>query len=109
MTQFLAQSIKITGYEIKGPLEGPGGAKIETVADVVGIFVNFLFPLAGVLLFVFLVWGGFDFLTSSGNPEKVKSGKAKITSAIIGFILLVLSFFVVRIVTYVLGLKDGVI
>lgn len=109
MKNLLAQGITINGQHIEGPLKGFGGQPIEKLSDVINILVVFLYPLAGILLFIFLVWGGYDFLLSGGDPEKVKSGKAKITSALIGFILLVLSFFIVRLFSYIFGLGSGIL
>lgn len=108
MIRYLAQSIEINGQRIDGPLKSPSGAPIEKLSDVVNIVLAFLYPLAGILLFFYLVRGGFDFLTSGGNEEKVKSGKAKITSALIGFILLVVSYLIVRLIAYVFGLGGGI-
>jgi hypothetical protein len=55
------------------------------------------------------VWGGFDILTSQGNEEKVSSGAQKITSGVVGFILLLLAFFVTRVVAFVFGLDTSFI
>lgn len=88
--------------EIQGPLVG-----INKIADIINIVVKLLFPLAGILLFFFLVWGGYNFLVSGGDPEKVKAGKAKITSALIGFVLLVLSYFITSLIARIFGLGGG--
>lgn len=113
MISYLVQKININGQVIEGPLKAPVGitgvAGINTLSDIVNILVQFLYPLAGMLLFVYLVWGGFDYLLSRGNPEKVKSGKAKITAALIGFILLVASYTIVRLIVHIFGLQGGVI
>lgn len=94
----------VSPVEIYGPLEN-----INTVADVISIVLKFLYPLATILLFFFLMWGGFDFMTSHGDPEKVKAGKAKISAAVTGFILLLLSFFVVKLLAVIFGLSSGIL
>lgn len=94
-----------TGPEcVKGPLEG-----IETLADVVNKLMLFLIPLAAIILFLVLVWGGFDYMTSAGNPEKTKSAQAKLTSAVIGFILLFLAYAIVKVIELVFGFGGGII
>ncbi|HLL60962.1 MAG TPA: pilin [Candidatus Nitrosocosmicus sp.] len=98
----LAQNLTIGGEEIKGRVVG-----INNIGDLVNKFTDFLYPIAGVLLFLYLAWGGFDFLLSRGDKERVEKGKAKITAAIIGFILLVLSYVLVRIIASVFGLTSA--
>lgn len=96
-------ALKVGGVDITGPLVIDNKTN-PTVADVINQVMKFLYPFAGILLFVYLVWGGYDYLLSQGSPEKVKAGKAKITSAFIGFILLILSYILARLVGKILGL-----
>lgn len=100
----LAQNINVDGQSIEGPLKG-----INTVGDLINTLMKFLIPLAGIILLLVLIWGGYDFLMSGGNPEKVKSAQAKITTGIIGFVLLVLSYLIVRIISFIFGLQTGII
>jgi hypothetical protein len=107
MRHYFAQCIKIAGEEICGPLPtsaSAGGCDKFTVACFVNKLIGFIFPISGILLFFFLVWGGFTLLTSAGNPEKLKSAQGKMTAAIIGFILLVSSYLIVKLVAKIFGL-----
>jgi hypothetical protein len=47
-------------------------------------------------------------MTSEGNPEKIKSAQAKITTGIIGIVLLVLAFLIVKVVELILGIRTGI-
>jgi hypothetical protein len=105
MNIFIAQKIKIDGQEIQGPLD----PSIVTISDLIGKVVGFIMPLALIILFFVFVAGGYDFILSRGNPERVKSAKAKLTTGIIGFVLLVSSYVVVRIIATVFGLDGGVL
>ncbi len=104
MKNLIAQKITINGNPITGPLQG-----IDTLSDLINIIVKFVYPLAGILLFIYFVWGGYDYLTSGGNPEKVKGAQGKLTSAIIGFTLLFVSYILVKIIASIFGLNSGVI
>lgn len=105
MNTLLADTLTISGQPIEGPLVG-----IENIADVVNKITKFfIFPAAGIILFFVLVFAGFELLLSGGNPEKLKSAKAKITSAVIGFVLLVLSYFIVRLIAKIFGLGEGIL
>lgn len=66
-----------------------------------------VFPLAGIILFILLLWGGLQMLSASvaGKQNLVDLGKKKITSAIIGFVLLFISFWLWRLVEILLGIN----
>ncbi|MEK7070627.1 MAG: hypothetical protein AAB966_02365 [Patescibacteria group bacterium] len=100
--KYLAQTIKINGQSIQGPLDG-----IDTISDIINNVLPFIISIAAIILFFVLVWGGYDYILSQGRPEKVKAGKAKITTGLIGFGLLILSFLMVRVIAVVFGLGGG--
>lgn len=97
----LAQKIKIGGQEIIGPL----GDEITNLGDLVNKLVDFIIPLSGIILLLVLIWGGYDYLLSHGDPEKVKSGKAKITTGIIGFIIIILAYTLTKLIAYIFGMQ----
>jgi TRAP-type C4-dicarboxylate transport system permease small subunit len=99
-----AQEVKMNGVSLKGPLQG-----YNTIGDIVNNLVPFVITIGGIMLFLILMWGGYDYVTSQGTPEKIKSANAKITAAIIGFVLLVLSFLITRIISYIFGVGQGII
>lgn len=106
--KYLAQCVRIVGERICGPLTASGGEEIK-LAYVINIILNFIFGISTLILFFIFVWGGYDFLTSQGNPEKIKSAQAKITSGIIGFVLLVSSYLIARLIGKIFGLGSGIL
>ncbi len=105
----LSQSVNFNGQEIKGPLVGANGQPIENLGQLVSRILTFLLPLAGVILLFVFIWGGYDYMMSQGNPEKVKSAQAKITTGVIGFALLIFSYLLVRLISTIFGLQSGII
>ena len=87
---------------ITGPLVG-----IDNLNDVVQTGIIFLYPLAALILLFVLIWGGYDFLMSRGDAEKVNKGRQKITAAIIGFVLLMLSYLITQIIGFIFGVGGG--
>jgi hypothetical protein len=63
--------------------------------------------LAVILAILFTLWniwrGGWDMIMSRGLKEKVKSGRDRITNALLGLIFLFLSFFAISILNTLLG------
>lgn len=105
MTNRLAQNLILNGTPIQGPLPTPGGrVNFTNLASVVNMALPLVFSIAGIMLLAFLIWGGFDYLTSMGDAKKAEAAKGKITSALIGFALIFLAYWLVQIINYVFKL-----
>ncbi len=100
MNKLLAQTVNFSGTEIKGPLD----PKIQKLGDLISRMLSFIIPLSGIVLLFVLIWGGYDYMMSQGNPEKIKSAQAKITTGLIGFFLLICSYLIVRVIAGIFGL-----
>lgn len=80
-------------------ISGPTGLKAEftNLSSLITNFLPYLFSISGIILFAYLVWGGFNYLTSMGDPKKAEAGKGRITNAIIGFIIIFAAYWMVQI------------
>ncbi len=101
----IAQSININGQPITGPLS----SSFTTVASVINALVVFVIPIASLILLFVLIFGGYSYMMSQGNPEKIKSAQGMITSALIGFALLVFSYFIIKLITTIFGINVGIL
>ena len=109
MNNLLAQTLKLPGMSglISGPLN-KSATKFNTLADLVNnAATRIILPIAGILLLGYLIWGGFDYLTSMGDPKKAEAGRTKITNAIIGFFIIFTAYWIVQLVAFVFGLKGA--
>jgi hypothetical protein len=85
----------------KGPGGTGEGADVPTLASLETLFSNivqFVVSIAGVALFVMLIVGGFSFLFSGGDPKKLEKARGTITNAIMGLILIVAAYIILRII-----------
>ena len=90
---------------IKSPLR----SEITDISSLINVFMSFLFPLALIIIFLMFVYAGYLYLSSEGSPDKVKQAQGVITSSIVGFILLFVAFFVVRLVASFFGFQGGIL
>lgn len=79
--------------------------KDASLGDLITQLLPLIFVLAGLTLFIFLIIGGFGLLTSGGSPDKMKAAQGKITSAIIGFVIIFISYWLMRILEIVFGIS----
>ena len=72
-----------------------------TIGEVVNIFLYFV----GAVAVIVVIWGGFQYITSSGDSQKATTAKNTIMYAVIG---LVVAIFAYAIVNFVLTTSRGV-
>lgn len=77
----------------------------SSIGDIISQLLPYIFVIAGLMLFIFLIIGGFGLLTSGGNPDKMKAAQGKITSAIIGFVIIFISYWLMRILEIIFGIS----
>lgn len=68
---------------------GQPGGFVQTI-------LRFVTGIAGGLAFLGFVWGGFQLMTSGGDPGRVTSGKSMIISSIGALFLIIFSVFLLR-------------
>ncbi len=81
----------------------PGPA--TNIGSIISLIIPYLFVAAGLLLFIYLIIGGLQMMTSAGDEKALTEAKGKITNGLIGFLLLFVSFWLVQIIGFVLGIK----
>lgn len=57
--------------------------------------------IGALLVIVFFIWGGIEWITAGGDAGKVGKARDKITQAVIGLILLVASFTIIGFISAV--------
>ena len=62
--------------------------------DYVKYIFNFAIIIAGVVAFGVIVWGGVRWLTSAGDPAKLKDAKEQVFAAFLGLIILFSSYLI---------------
>lgn len=68
--------------------------------QLVGEVLRLGVGLGGGIAFLLILFGGFQILTSAGNPEKLTAGRELVTSAITGLLLVIFSIFLLRLIGY---------
>lgn len=88
------------------PDSGPAGLPgtfngANNLTSLILSIINIILAVAGLIAVLILIIGGFRYVTSFGNEEAVKQAKGMIINAIIGIVIIILSFVIVRVVSNV--------
>jgi hypothetical protein len=97
---FLAQIQKFK--EVPGALE-KGVPTLKGLEVVFNNVVTVILGLAGVVLFIMLLLGGFSYITSGGDPKKVESARNTLTYAIGGVIFIALAYLILKFIEVFTG------
>ena len=76
------------GSDFAGAAGLSSGNLVDTISSVIRVALGFL----GVIAVVIILLGGFKWMTSGGNDEKVKKAKALIFQGIIGLVIVLSSY-----------------
>lgn len=76
------------------------------IGEIITSLLTYLFPLAGILMLLYFLYGGFHLMVSRGDPKAVAEARGKITNAVIGFVIIFLAYWIVQIIAQVLGLSS---
>jgi Type IV secretion system pilin len=80
-----------------------GVATLQCIPIVFKNIVFWLFALAGIAAVFFVMFAGVKFLTSGGDPKQVEGARKTMTYAIIGLVVILLSFAIVNLIAVVTG------
>lgn len=77
------------------------------LSELVSGFLEIGFFIAGFLLLSWFSWGVFQYIFASGNKESLAKARAKIQWAIIGFLIIVISFAVSQYVQTIIPFREN--
>ena len=72
---------------------------------LISILINFLLWTVGVLSVVMIIFSGFRYITSAGDAAKTKSAQTALTYSIVGLIVAVLAWVIVKMILRQFGIE----
>lgn len=103
-----ALATHITGHRpyVQGPFPVGllRGNALITLGAIVSELLLWVLSLAGIVAFIFLIIGGFKYLTAQGDSKAISSAQQTIFGAVIGLLIVFISYWVIKILETVLGI-----
>ncbi len=66
---------------------------------LIKVVINWLLGIAFGVAVLFLIIGGFWYITSAGNEETAEKGKGTAINAIIGIVIIILSYVIINVIS----------
>lgn len=92
----LAQTTPPTIIPPISPADLPGSRDLGAWENVVFLAINsFILPILAGLAVLYIVWAGYQFFSSGGDPAKAEKARANLTYAVIGVVLVLVAYALV--------------
>jgi hypothetical protein len=94
-----------TLFAVNKSLNIIGGSKVYCSAtELILAVISYALAISGTITILFLMIGGFLYITSAGNEEQSEKGRKILTNSVIGLVVIILSYSIVRIISATLSL-----
>jgi len=87
-------------------LENGDVATLACIPIIIKNVVNASLVLSGVIALVLIIYSGTKYIMSRGDQTRIEEAKKTLTFAIIGLIVIFLSFFIVQLISTLTGVTQ---
>lgn len=99
LTPSVVLADELTGDVVPGATLG----KVPDILAVVRAAIQFILVAAFVLAFIFLIIGGIRWIVAGGDEKGVAGARGMITSALIGLVIVLVAYALIRLVEIFFG------
>jgi len=78
------------------PTAGVDVSTPEGVINVIAQIINWALYLSGAIAVIFVIIGGYRYLTAGGNEEAATKGRKSVINAVVGLIIIILAYVIVN-------------
>lgn len=95
--------------DIKIPVAGTAKIDINNsnlkFGNIITTALPYIFGIVGIILLLNIITSGLRMMTSRGEPKTLQAAQAKLTTSLIGILILFASFWVVQIIMKFIGIN----
>lgn len=81
-----------------------GVATLSCIPTLVANVLSAALAFGGITATAFIIWGGFKYIRSGGDPKQADNARQTITYAIIGLIIVMLAYFILSFISKITNL-----
>jgi prepilin signal peptidase PulO-like enzyme (type II secretory pathway) len=79
----------------------------QSLMDLITNVINILLFFAGAIAILFVIVGGYQYITSGGNEEQSEKGRKNVTNAIIGIVVIILAYAIINVIANLVSSNSG--
>ena len=105
---FAVDNINLCPQNNGNPFFSLCGLGLGNFSGLVGNLINILLILAIIIAVIFLVIGGIRWIISGGDKQGVESARNMLVAAIVGLVIALLAYFILKVVLGLFGIEGNV-
>ena len=70
---------------------------------LVNVLVRIAFGLAGIIALIYLIYAGYLYMTSLGNPDSQAAAKSKLLHTVLGLVIIIVAYLLVAFILETVG------
>jgi hypothetical protein len=74
------------------------GLGTRKIPEIIAMAIRALLALLGAIFIVLIILGGFRWMTSAGNAQKIEAAKQTLTNAIVGLVIVLAAYAITEFV-----------
>lgn len=78
----------------------------QDIGSLINAVMTIVIMIAALLVFLYLIWGAIDWITSGGERSRTEAARSKIIAALVGLIIVASSFAVLTLALRFLGFES---
>ncbi len=82
----------------------PPQVKITDIGKLIGNIVSLFMIVAALMTFVFLIWGGVEWIMSGGEKAGTEAARNRITNAFIGLFVVFAAWAIIKVIETFFGI-----
>lgn len=76
-----------------------------TIGGIISMIIQLILGISGIIAFIFLLWGGLQWILSGGDKEGTEKARKRITAALIGLAIVFSAYALIIIIEQVFGVE----
>jgi hypothetical protein len=83
----------------------PPNFQITNIGTLISAAIGLALIIAALLVFVYLIWGGLQYITSGGDKGKTEEARSRISAALVGLAIVAAAWAIIQIIGYFFGIN----
>lgn len=77
---------------------------LQNFATIIGNLLTVVMAIAAIILLLYLIWGAVEWISAGGDKGKLEKARGRITTAVIGILVLAASVALFGLIQQILGI-----
>lgn len=84
---------------------GPDPAGLNEIEQIVGNVISVVVGMGFIAMLVLLIWAGFKYITSGGEPKAIQAAHQTITWALLGILFMAITWLILQLIFTFTGIN----